>query len=157
DRARLVSEAGKVDARFPLGLPTVNNANYLWINLFYAALNERGRAGFVMANSASDAGGSERELRRKLIETGAVGSIVAVGPNMFFTVTLPVTLWFLDKGKARGERGDRVLFVDARHLYRQVTRANRVFDPGHIESLGNIVRLWRGEKVEADVGSGARM
>ena len=105
--AKLVNDAGKVDARFPLGLPTVNNANYLWINLFYAALNATGRAGFVMANSASDAGGSEREMRRKLIETGAVDCIVAVGPNMFFTVTLPVTLWFLDKGKAKGPRGDR--------------------------------------------------
>ena len=157
DRAKLVSDAGKVDARFPLGLPTVNNANYLWINLFYAALNPTGRAGFVMANSASDAGGSERELRKKLIENGAVDCIVAVGPNMFFTVTLPVTLWFLDKGKAKGPRGDAVLFVDARHLFRQVTRANRTFDPDHIELLGNIVRLWRGEKVETDAGSGPRM
>ena len=83
--------------------------------------------------------------------------IIAVGPNMFFTVTLPVTLWFLDKGKAKGPRGDKVLFVDARHLFRQVTRANRVFDPDHIEFLGNIVRLWRGEEVETDAGSGARM
>ena len=146
-----------MDARFPLGLPTVNNANYLWINLFYAALNPTGRAGFVMANSASDAGGSERELRRKLIETGAVDCIVAVGPNMFFTVTLPVTLWFLDKGKAKGPRGDQVLFVDARHLFRQVTRAHRAFDPDHIEFLGNIVRLWRGEEVETEAGSGPRM
>jgi type I restriction enzyme M protein len=110
-----------------------------------------------MANSASDAGGSERELRKQLIETGAVDCIVAVGPNMFFTVTLPVTLWFLDKGKAKGPRGDKVLLVDARHLYRQVTRANRTFDPDHIEFLGNIVRLWRGEKAETDAGSGPRM
>jgi type I restriction enzyme M protein len=157
DRAKLVNEAGKVDARFPLGLPTVNNANYLWINLFYAALNDKGRAGFVMANSASDVGGSERELRKKLIETGAVDCILAVGPNMFLTVTLPVTLWFVDKGKAKGPRGDQVLFVDARHLYRQATRAHRTFDPDHIEFLGNIVRLWRGEKVETEAGSGPRM
>jgi type I restriction enzyme M protein len=157
DRAKLVSETGKVDARFPLGLPTVNNANYLWINLFYAALNATGRAGFVMANSASDAGGSERELRKKLIETGAVDCIVAVGPNMFYTVTLPVTLWFLDKGKAKDPRGDQVLFIDGRHLFRQVTRAHRVFDPDHIEFLGNIVRLWRGEVAETPAGSGARM
>jgi type I restriction enzyme M protein len=157
DRAKLVNEAGKVDARFPLGLPTANNANYLWINLFYAALNPTGRAGFVMANSASDAGGSERELRKTLIETGAVDCIVAIGPNMFLTVTLPVTLWFLDRGKAKGPRGDEVLFVDARHLYRQVTRANRTFDPDHIEFLGNIVRLWRGEEVETEAGCGPRM
>lgn len=157
DRAKLVNEAGQVDARFPFGLPSVNNANYLWINLFYSALKPTGRAGFVMANSASDAGGSERELRRKLVETGAVDCIVAVGPNMFFTVTLPVTLWFLDRGKAAGPRGDEVLFVDARHLYRQATRAHRVFDADHIEFLGNIVRLWRGEAVEGAAGSGPRM
>jgi type I restriction enzyme M protein len=157
DRAKLVSAAGKVDARFPFGLPTVNNANYLWINLFYAALNPTGRAGFVMANSVSDAAGSERELRRQLVETGAVDCIVAVGPNMFFTVTLPVTLWFFDKGKAKSPQGDKVLFVDARHLFRQVTRANRTFDADHIEFLGNIVRLWRGEKIETEAGSGRRM
>ena len=153
DRAKLVNDAGKVDARFPIGLPTVNNANYLWINLFYAALNSTGRAGFVMANSASDAGGSERELRKTLIETGAVDCIVAIGPNMFLTVTLPVTLWFLDKRKAKGPRGDKVMFVDARHLFRQTTRAHRTFDPDHIEFLGNIVRLWRGEDVETEAGS----
>ncbi len=157
DRTKLVTATGKVDARFPLGLPTVNNANYIWINLFYAALNPTGRAGFVMANSASDAGGSERELRKKLIETGAVDCIVAVGPNMFFTVTLPVTLWFLDKGKAETPRGDKVLFVDARHLFRQATRAHRVFDLDHIEFIGNIVRLWRGERIETDAGSKSRM
>ena len=157
DRAKLVTDTGKVDARFPLGLPTVNNANYIWINIFYAALNTTGRAGFVMANSASDAAGSERELRKKLIDTGAVDCIVAVGPNMFFTVTLPVTLWFLDKGKAKEPRGDKVLFVDGRHLFRQVARAHRTFDADHVEFLGNIVRLWRGEAVETDAGSGPRM
>jgi type I restriction enzyme M protein len=157
DRAKLVNEAGKVDARFPLGLPTVNNANYLWINLFYAALNPTGRAGFVMANSASDAGGSERTVRKELIETGAADCIVAVGPNMFLTVTLPVTLWFLDRSKAKGSRRDKVLFVDARHLYQQVTRAHRMFDADHIEFLGNIVRLWRGEEVQTEAGSGPRI
>jgi type I restriction enzyme M protein len=157
DRAKLVNDAGKVDARFPLGLPSVNNANYLWINLFYVALNPKGRAGFVMANSASDAGNSERELRKALIETGAVDTIVAVGPNMFLTVTLPVTLWFLDKGKAKGPRGDKVLFIDARHVYQQLDRAHRTFDPHDIEFLGNIVRLWRSEEVETEAGSGPRL
>ncbi len=157
DLARLRSEAGVVDARFPLGLPTTNNANYLWIGLFYAALNPRGRAGFVMANSASDAGGSEREMRRRLIETGAVDVIVGVGPNMFYTVTLPVTLWFLDRGKVLGPRADQVLFIDARHLFRQVTRAHRVFDPDMVEFLANIVRLWRSEPVEVSAGSAVRM
>lgn len=156
DKAKLVNAAGSVDARFPFGLPTTNNANFIWINLFYAALNPSGRAGFVMANSASDAGGSERELRKKLVETGAVDCIVAVGPNMFFTVTLPVTLWFLDKSKMKGGRRNNVLFVDARHLYRQVTRAHRTFDADHIEFIGNIVRLWRGENIETTEGSGDR-
>jgi type I restriction enzyme M protein len=110
-----------------------------------------------MANSASDAGGSERDIRRKLLETGAVDCIVAVGPNMFYTVTLPVTLWFLDRGKAKGPRGDQVLLLDARHLFRQVTRAHRVFDPNQIEFLANIVRLWRGEPTEDGAGSGVRM
>jgi type I restriction enzyme M protein len=157
DRSRLVTATGQVDRRYPLGLPTVNNANTLWINLFYAALNETGRAGFVMANSASDAGGGERDIRRKLIETGAVDCIVAVGPNFFYTVTLPVTLWFLDRGKAKGRRGGEVLFLDARHLFRQVTRAHRVFDPDQIECLANIVRLWRGEPAEDTLGSAPRM
>jgi len=157
DLPRLRSEAGVVDARFPFGLPTANNANYLWIGLFYAALNEGGRAGFVMANSASDAGGGEREMRRQLIETGGVDAIVGVGPNMFYTVTLPVTLWFLDRAKAAGARADQVLFIDARHLFRQVTRAHRVFDPDMVEFLANIVRLRRGQPVETSVGSGPRM
>lgn len=155
DTARLVNEAGLVDARFSLGVPSVNNANYLWIGLFSAALNERGRAGFVMANSASDAGGSEREMRRKLIEGGAVDVIISTSPNMFFTVTLPVTLWFLDKGKKGTTREDQVLFIDARHIFRQVTRAHRNFTSEQIEFLGNIVRLWRGEGAELGAGSGA--
>ena len=90
----------KNDPRFPLGLPTIDNANYLWIQIFYSALNATGRAGFVMANSASDARGSELEMRRQLIEAGAVDVMIAIGPNLFYTVTLPCTLWFLDRGKA---------------------------------------------------------
>jgi type I restriction enzyme M protein len=157
DRSRLVNDAGVVNARFSLGIPTTNNANYLWIGLFYAALNETGRAGFVMANSASDAGGSEREMRRKLVESGAVDVIITTSPNMFFTVTLPVTLWFLDKAKAKGDRADEVLFIDARQIFRQVTRAHRDYRPDDIEFLGNIVRLWRGEEEELEAGSGPRM
>jgi type I restriction enzyme M protein len=110
-----------------------------------------------MANSASDAGGGEREMRRRLIETGAVDAIVGVGPNMFYTVTLPVTLWFLDRGKAAGSRADQILFIDARHLFRQVTRAHRVFDPDMVEFLANIVRLWRGQAIEVSAGSAPRM
>lgn len=157
DRARLVNEAGEVDARFSLGIPTVNNANYLWIGMFAAALNEKGRAGFVMANSASDAGGSEREMRRKLIESGIIDVIISTSPNMFFTVTLPVTLWFLDKSKKGTAREDEILFIDARHIFHQVTRAHRNFTPVQIELLGNIVRLWRGKGEELAAGSAPEM
>lgn len=157
DRSRLTNEAGVVDARFPLGIPSTNNANYLWIGLFTAALNEKGRAGFVMANSASDASGSEREMRRKLIEGSVVDVIISTSPNMFLTVTLPVTLWFLDKGKRTTARADEVLFIDARHIFRQVTRAHRDYTPDQIELLANIVRLWRGQEEELEAGSGPRM
>jgi type I restriction enzyme M protein len=141
--------------RFPFGMPTVDSANYLWIQIFYSALNEKGRAGFVMANSASDARGSELELRKKLIESGAVDVMITLSPNFFYTVTLPVTLWFLDKGKTKSKRGDEVLFIDARHIFRQVDRAHRDFTDEQIEYLANIVRLWRGEPVENRHGGGA--
>ena len=99
DKDRLASDVG-AGRRFPFGVPRTDNANYLWIQLFYSSLNEKGRAGFVMANSASDARSSEQELRRQLIEARAVDVMVAVGPNLFYTVTLPCTLWFMDKAKA---------------------------------------------------------
>ena len=153
DRSRLVNDAGKVSPRFPLGIPGTNNANYLWIGMFAAALNETGRAGFVMANSAADAGHSEKEMRRKLVESGMVDVIITTSPNMFLTVTLPVTLWFLDKGKADGERADQVLFIDARKIFRQVTRAHREYTPEQVEFIGNIVRLWRGNEAETEQGS----
>jgi type I restriction enzyme M protein len=143
----------KDDKRFPFGLPTTDNANYLWIQQFYSTLNEKGRAGFVMANSAGDARGAELEIRKKLIETGAVDVIVAIGPNFFYTVTLSCTLWFFDRGKEKGKRKGEVLFIDATKMYRQVTRAIRDFTPEQIEFLANIVRLHRGEKVETRMGS----
>jgi type I restriction enzyme M protein len=143
----------KGDPRYSLGLPSTDNANYLWIQEFYSALNPHGRAGFVMANSASDARGSEMEIRRKLIQAHAVDVMVSIGSNFFYTVTLPCTLWFLDKGKRESERRDQVLFIDARHIYRQLDRAHRDFTPEQIEFLSNIVRLYRGEAVEATNGS----
>jgi type I restriction enzyme M protein len=145
------------DPRYPFGLPRVDNANYLWIQEFYSALNEHGRAGFVMANSASDARGSEQDIRRQLIQAGAVDVMVSVGPNFFYTVTLPCTLWFFDKGKRGTERRDQVLFIDARHVYRQTDRAHRDFTPDQIEFLANIVRLHRGEAPETVQGSAERM
>ncbi len=144
----------KDDQRFTFGLPSTDNANYLWIQLFHASLNAKGRAGFVMANSAGDARGSELEIRRKLIESGVVDVIVSVGSNFFYTVTLPCTLWFLDKGKPKA-RKDSVLFLDARAYFSQVTRALREFTPEQLEFLANVVRLYRGEKPEFDAGSKA--
>ena len=152
---RVDKERLKDDPRFPFGLPRVDNANYLWIQAFYSALSARGRAGFVMANSASDARGSELEIRRKLIEAGVVDVMVAIGSGFFYTVTLPCTLWFLDRGKAHSSRRDRVLFLDARQTYRQIDRAHRDFTPEQIEFLANVVRLYRGEEPEFPMGSEA--
>jgi type I restriction enzyme M protein len=106
--------------RFPFGLPKPDNGNCLWISLFWSALNDKSRAGFVMANSASDARGSEAEIRQKLLESGAVDVIVSIGPNFFYTVTLPCTLWFFDKSKSKTKRKDEVLFIDARKIFRQL-------------------------------------
>ncbi len=152
DKAKL-----KGDPRFPFGLPKADNANYIWIQAFYSALNGKGRAGFVMANSAADAGGSELEIRKKLIADKAVDVIVAVGPNFFYTVTLPVTLWFLDRGKRDSEREDQVLFVDARKIFRQIDRAHRDWTPEQLEFIANIARLYRGEQPETESGSESLM
>lgn len=145
----------KDDKRYPYGIPSVDNGNYLWIQIFSSALNETGRAGFVMANSASDARHSELAIRRKLIEDRQVDVMLAVGSNFFYTVTLPVTLWFLDKGKKNTDRAEKVLFIDARHIYRQVDRAHRDFTSEQHELLANIVRLYRGEEPEFLNGSEA--
>nr|WP_314899150.1 class I SAM-dependent DNA methyltransferase [uncultured Deefgea sp.] len=153
----------KGDPRLPFGLPSTDNANYLWIQYFYSTLNDTGRAGFVMANSAGDARGSELEIRKQMLQNGVVDAVVSIGSNFFYTVTLPCTLWFFDKakrslpplptaGEGRGEgrvRGkETVLFIDARHLYRQVSRSVRDFTPTQTEFLANIARLYRGEAVE---------
>jgi type I restriction enzyme M protein len=160
DKERLRDMVGP-GRRFPFGLPRTDNANYLWIQLFYSSLKNGeagtsgGRAGFVMANSASDARSSEQDIRRQLIESRSVDVMVAVGPNLFYTVTLPCTLWFFDKGKgqsARKESQDTVLFIDARHIYRQVDRAHREWTPAQIGFLANLVRLYRGEALDFTLG-----
>jgi len=164
DKERLKDAVGP-DRRFPFGLPRTDNANYLWIQLFYSSLNDKGRAAFVMANSASDARASELEIRKQLIQSGAVDAVVAVGPNMFYTVTLPCTLWFLDRGKSKppstfgrgaggegGSRADQVLFIDARHIYRQIDRAHRDWTEAQIGFLANVVRLYRGEEPDFTLG-----
>lgn len=119
--------------------PKVPNGNYLWINQFATALNERGKASLVMANSASDAGHSEKEIRKALIEDGIVSQMVALPSNMFSTVTLPATLWFFDKQK---KKKDEILFIDARNIFTQVDRALREFSDEQIKNLAIINRLY---------------
>jgi type I restriction enzyme M protein len=148
----------KDDPRYPFGLPKADNANYLWIQIFYSTLNSKGRAGFVMSSSAGDARGSELEIQRKLLQSYAVDVMIAVGRNFFYTVTLPCTLWFLDRDKLTTDRKDKVLFIDARHIFRQLDRAHRDFTPEHIiEFIANIVRLYRDENVESEAGSASLM
>jgi len=146
--ARVDKERIKDDARFPFAMPKVDNANYLWIQIFYSALNENGRSGFVMANSAADARASEMEIRKQLIQSNSVDVIISISSNFFYTVTLPCTLWFFDRGKKKTDRKDKVLFIDARHIYRQIDRAHRDFTPEQIEYIAGIVRLYRGEDVD---------
>ena len=135
----------KNDSRFSLGMPTIDNANFVWIQVFSSALAGNGQAGFVMANSACDARGSELAIRRKLIESRVVDAMVSVGPKFFYTVGLPCTLWFLDEGKAETSRANRVLFIDARAIYEQTDRAHREFSSKQIEFMANTVRLYRDE------------
>ncbi len=150
---RVDKERVRDDPRFPYGIPTIDNANYLWIQMFASALNDSGRAGFVMANSASDARHSELAIRKRLLEDGLVDVMIAVSSNFFYTVTLPVTLWFLDRSKSGTERAHKVLFIDARRTYNQIDRAHRDFTPGQHEFLANIARLYRGEEPEFVNGS----
>ena len=124
---------------------TVPNANYLWIGLFAASLNENGKAALVMANSASDAGKSEYEIRKKLIEEGVISQMVTLPSNMFSTVTLPATLWFFDKHKPQTEKKNEILFIDARNVFTQVDRAHRKFSDEQIKNLGIITRLYGGD------------
>ena len=151
DKERLKDQVGP-KRRFPFGLPNTDNANYLWIQLFYSALNEKGRAGFVMASSAGDARSSELEIRQKLIEAKGVDVVVSVGTNMFYTVTLGCTLWFFDKGKGVTDRADKILFIDAKKIYRQVDRAHREWTAAQIGFLANLVRLYRGEDLDLTLG-----
>ena len=121
---------------------TVPNANYLWIGYFATALNENGRAGLVMANSASDASGSEYEIRKKMIEDGIISQMVTLPSNMFSSVTLPATLWFFDKARTKK---DEILFIDARNIFTQVDKAHRKFSEEQIKNLAIITRLYNGD------------
>ena len=140
----------KSDPRLPFGLPGVNksskvsNGNYIWISYFYSYLNEHGRAGFVMSSQASSAGGGEARVRQKLVETGDVDAMIAVRSNFFYTRTVPCELWFLSRSKPEEHRG-RVLMIDARSVYRKVTRKIYDFSPEQEQNLQAIVQLYRGQ------------
>lgn len=141
----------KGDPRLPFGLPGVNqkgavsNGNYLWISYFYSYLNDTGRAGFVMSSQASSAGRDEQKVRQKLIETGHVDAMIAIRPNFFYTRTVPCELWFFDKNKLEDKR-DKVLMIDARGIYRKVTRKVYDFSPEQLKNLTSIVWLYRGDQ-----------
>ena len=147
---KVKSEAAMSAGRLPFGMPSINaakefgNANYLWISYFYAYLNEKGRAGFVMASSATDSSGKDRDIREKLVQTGHVDVMMSVGNNFFYTKSLPCSLWFFDKGK--GEKlQDKVLFIDARNYYTVVDRTLNEWSEWQLKNLNAIVWLYRGE------------
>ena len=133
----------KTDPRLPFGVPNADNGNYMWIQYFNSYLNEKGRAGFVMASSATDAGNSEKLIREKLIATKSVDVIVSVGNNFFYTRSLPCHLWFFDKGKPEANK-DKILMIDARNTYRVVNSTINDFSDGQLLNLTTIVQLYRG-------------
>lgn len=147
---KVKAEAAQNAQRLPFGLPSVNkagqvgNANYLWISYFYAYLNETGRAGFVMASSATDSQGKDKDIREQLIKTGHVDVMISVGNNFFYTKSLPCSLWFFDKGKQEVIK-DKVLFIDARNYYTVVDRTLNEWSDWQLKNLNAIVWLYRGE------------
>ena len=149
---KVKAESASAAGRLPFGLPGVNaktkeigNANYLWISYFYAYLNDHGRAGFVMASSATDSANKDRDIREKLVLTGDVDVMVSVGNNFFYTLSLPCSLWFFDKAK-RLENKNRVLFIDARNYYTVVDRTLNEWTEWQLKNLQAIVHLYRGEQ-----------
>ena len=147
---KVKAESCENAGRLPFGLPSVNknkevgNANYLWISYFYSYLNEHGRAGFVMASSATDSQGKDKDIREALIRTGHVDVMISVGNNYFYTKSLPCSLWFFDKAKSEAIRG-KVLFIDARNYYTVVDRTLNEWSEWQLKNLNAIVWLYRGE------------
>ncbi len=147
---KVKAESCQSAGRLPFGLPSVNknkevgNANYLWISYFYSYLNERGRAGFVMASSATDSQGKDKDIRESLIRTGCVDVMISVGNNFFYTKSLPCSLWFFDRAKSKSVR-DKVLFIDARNYYTVVDRTLNEWSEWQLKNLNAIVWLYRGE------------
>ena len=147
---KVKAESAQSAGRLPFGLPSVNknkeigNGNYLWISYFYSYLNEYGRAGFVMASSATDSQGKDKTIRDQLVRTGHVDVMISVGNNFFYTKSLPCSLWFFDKGK-KEELRDKVLFIDARNYYTVVDRTLNEWSEWQLKNLNAIVWLYRGE------------
>ena len=147
---KVKAESAESAGRLPFGMPAVNknkeigNGNYLWISYFYSYLNEHGCAGFVMASSATDSQGKDKDIREKLVKTGHVDALVSVGNNFFYTKSLPCSLWFFDKGKSE-EIKDKVLFIDARNYYTVVDRTLNEWSEWQLKNLNAIVWLYRGE------------
>lgn len=148
---KVKSESTQSAGRLPFGLPSVNkskevgNANYLWISYFYSYLNDSGRAGFVMASSATDSQGKDKAIRENLIKTGHVDCMISVANNFFYTKSLPCSLWFFNKGK-KDELKDKVLFIDARNYYTVVDRTLNEWSEWQLKNMNAIVWLYRGEK-----------
>ncbi len=152
---QIVIDAEKIkgDPRYYLGLPItgkgeISNANYLWMQMFSSSLNPQGRAGFVMANSASDAGNAEKNIRQKMIEEGMVDVIVSVGTNMFMNATLSCTLWFFDKRKKGSDRENKVLFINIQNIFTPIDRAHNEWTDEQIQEIASIVRRYREEEGE---------
>ena len=147
---KVKAESAQNAGRLPFGMPAVNknkevsNANYLWISYFYSYLNEHGRAGFVMASSATDSQSKDKDIREKLVRTGHVDVMISVGNNFFYTKSLPCSLWFFDKGK-KADLRDKVLFIDARNYYAVVDRTLNEWSEWQLKNLNAIVWLYRGE------------
>lgn len=147
---KVKAETAESAGRIPFGMPAVNkskeigNANYLWVSYFYSYLKETGRAGFVMASSATDSQGKDKDIREQLVKTGHVDAMMSVGNNFFYTKSLPCSLWFFDKGKAEAIK-DKVLFIDARNYYTVVDRTLNEWTEWQLKNLNAIVWLYRGE------------
>ena len=147
---KVKAESTESAGRLPFGMPSVNkdkeisNGNYLWISYFYSYLNENGRAGFVMASSATDSQGKDKDIRESLVKTGHVDAMISVGNNFFYTKSLPCSLWFFDKGKTDDIK-DKVLFIDARNYYTVVDRTLNEWSDWQLKNMNAIVWLYRGE------------
>ena len=139
----------KTDPRLPFGVPKNDNGNYLWIQYFHSFLNENGRAGFVMASSATDAGNTEKLIRQQLIETGDIEAIVSISNNFFYTRSLPCHVWFFNKNKNKNKKDkDSILMIDARNTFRKVNTTINDFSPEQLAGLTTIMKSYRGEKVD---------